>query len=127
MRVKVQLNNLRIATRKSREVADLIRNKSITDARNLLAFTVKRASDPMLKLLNSAVSNATNNLKLEEENLYIYEIRVDEGPKLKRSFPMSRGRAYPIMKRTSHITFILDEKKNAKEKHKFKMKKSKII
>jgi len=127
MRVKVQLNNLRIATRKSREVADLIRNKSITDARNLLAFTVKRASDPMLKLLNSAVSNATNNLKLEEENLYIYEIRVDEGPKLKRSFPMSRGRAYPIMKRTSHITLILDEKKNAKEKPKFKMKNSKTI
>ena len=109
MQVKVQLNNLRTAPRKSREVIDVIRNKNVEQARALLQFTVKRSADPILKLLNSAVATAVNDLKLQESNLKIAEIKVDEGPKLKRSFPMSRGRAYPIMKRTSHITLILAE------------------
>src|SRR3989338_8409404 len=127
MQIIVKLNNLRVAPLKSRQVVDLIRGKDINKARALLDFTVKRSAEPILKLLNSAVASATNNFKLEESNLYISKVMVDEGPKLKRSFPMSRGRAYPIMKRTSHITLILDEKKNAKEKPKFKMKNSKTI
>ncbi|MBX4200528.1 50S ribosomal protein L22 [Candidatus Parcubacteria bacterium] len=109
MQVKVQLNNLRTTPRKSRQVIDLIRNKSVAQARALLEFTVKRSSEPVLKLLNSAVATAVNDLKLEESNLTIFAVTVDEGPKLKRSFPMSRGRAYPILKRTSHITLILSE------------------
>lgn len=122
MEVKALLNNLRTAPRKVRLVADLIRNKSVAQARDLLLFTVKRPSDPMLKLLNSAVASAVTNLKLREENLYIARIFVDEGPKLKRMHPMSRGRGYPIMKRTSHITLVLGErnakpaKNNKKEK-----------
>lgn len=110
MEVKVQLNNLRIAPRKSRAVADLIRNKNLADARAMLEFTVRRAADPILKLLNSAAASARNDFKLDESNLYISKVTVDGGPILKRSFPMSRGRAYPIMKRTSHITLILSEK-----------------
>ncbi len=109
MQVKVQLNNLRSTPRKSRQVVDLIRNKNVAEARALLEFTVKRGADPVLKLLNSAVATAVNDLKLEESNLRILSVTADEGPKLKRSFPMSRGRAYPILKRTSHITLILTE------------------
>ena len=109
MEVKVVLRNLRTAPRKSREVIDLVRNKSVPQARALLEFAVKRSSEPVLKLLNSAVATAVHDFQMEESNLMIAQIMVDEGPKLKRSFPMSRGRAYPIMKRTSHITLILKE------------------
>ncbi|MEK7124297.1 MAG: 50S ribosomal protein L22 [Patescibacteria group bacterium] len=115
MKVKVQLNNLRVAPRKSRQVVDLIRNKDLEKARNLLEFTVKKASSPILKLLNSAAASAKNDLKLSESNLYVSKITVDEGPKLKRWHPMSRGRAYPIIKRTSNITIILSEKEESKK------------
>lgn len=111
MEIKVKLNNLRIAPRKSREVVNLIRGEKVSQARAILEFTVKRAAEPTLKLLNSAVASALHNYKLKEKDLYIKKITVDEGPKLKRIFPMSRGRAYPIMKRTSHITLVLSEKK----------------
>ena len=115
MEVKVFLRNLRTAPRKSKEVVDLIRNKNVAEARALLEFTIKRSADPVLKLLNSAVASAVNDFHLEESNLKISKVWVDEGPKLKRSFPMSRGRAYPIMKRTSHITLAIDEINPKKE------------
>ncbi len=118
MEVKVQLNNIRITPRKSRQLIDVIRGKDVDKARALLEFTVKRAAEPVLKLLNSAVASAVNDLKLNEKNLYISKITADEGPTLKRSFPMSRGRAYPIMKRTSHIQLTLSEKKEVKSKNK---------
>ncbi len=110
MEVKVSLNNLRTTPRKVRQVADLIRNKNLAQARALLEFTVKKSSDPMLRLLNSAAASALHDFKLKEDNLYISKITVDEGPKLKRWHPMSRGRAYPIIKRTSNINLVLSEK-----------------
>lgn len=116
MEVKVHLNNVRITARKSRQVADLVRGKTLAQARTLLDFTVRRPADPILKLLNSAAASATHDFKLDESNLYISRLTVDEGPTLKRSFPMSRGRAYPIMKRTSHITLILSEKNPSEKK-----------
>lgn len=123
MDIKARLSNLRTAPRKVRLVADLIRNKNIAQARAILEFAVKGPTGPMLKLLNSAVASAVNDKKLDEKNLYISKVTVDEGPKLKRMFPMSRGRAYPIMKRTSHIVLILSEKKTeVKEKKKAKKK-----
>ena len=124
MEVKASLNNLRTAPRKVRQVVDLVRNKSISEARNLLEFTVKKSSEPVLKLLNSAVSSAVHDFKLNEVDLYVSKITVDEGPKLKRWHAMSRGRAYPIIKRTSNINLILSEV-NQSEKGK-KNKKSKI-
>lgn len=114
MEIKVELNNLRIAPRKTRQMIDVIRNKDVDKARALLEFTVKGAAEPVLKLLNSAVASAVNDFKLQESNLYISKITADEGPTLKRSHPMSRGRAYPIMKRTSHITLVLSEKTASK-------------
>jgi large subunit ribosomal protein L22 len=108
--VKAHLNYLRIAPRKVRLVVDLIRGKSVQEARNILNFTVKRAALPIRKLLDSAVANAKNNFNLDEKKLYIKKIFVNEGPKLKRYRPASRGRAVEVQKKTSHITIILDEK-----------------
>ncbi len=110
MQVQVKLSNIRIAPRKSQQVIDLVRGKNVADARALLTFTIKKGALPVLKLLNSAVATSVNDLKLEESNLYISKITVGEGPKLKRWHPMSRGRAYPLIKRTSHIILVLSEK-----------------
>jgi len=115
MPVTAKLRNLRIAPRKVRMVADLIRRKPVVEAENILKFTVKRAAPVILKLLNSAVANAKNNFKMEKDNLYIQRILVDEGPKMKRWLPRARGKADEIQKKTSHITIILDEIKGKAE------------
>lgn len=125
MEIKVQLNNLRTAPRKVRQVVDMIRNKKANEAQSILEFTVNKSSGPVLKLLNSALASAVNDFKLKESSFYISKVTVDEGPKLKRSHPMSRGRAYPILKRTSHIQLILSEIESKKEKS--KNPKSKIL
>ena len=109
MAVIAKLNYLRIAPRKVRLVADLIRGKKVEEARNILNFTIKKANQPLIKLLKSAIANAENNFQLNKENLYISKITVDEGPKLKRWMPRARGSAAEIQKKTSHITIVLDE------------------
>lgn len=109
MQVTAKLKYLRVTARKTREVIDLIRGKTATEAKILLSFAVRKSAIPVLKLLNSAINSAKNNLSIDEENLYISKITVDEGPTLKRWHAMSRGRAYPIMKRSAHITIILSE------------------
>ena len=111
MQVTAKLNNLRIAPRKVRLAANLIKGMDVNQARNQLRFLVKKSSESILKLLNSAAANAKNNFNLEENNLYVDKILVDEGPTLKRWLPRAFGRATPIMKRTSHITLILAERK----------------
>jgi len=109
MPVIAKLNRLRIAPRKVRLVADLIRRKSVEEAQTILTFTVKRAAPPLLKLLKSAIANAKENFRLEEKNLYISKIIVNEGQKLKRWRPASRGSAHSIMKRVSNVVIVLDE------------------
>lgn len=109
MQVTAKLNNLRTAPRKVRMVADLVRGKNAAQAQSILLFTVNKSARPVLKLLNSAIASAKHNFHLEESNLFVEKIMVDEGPKLKRWHPMSRGRAYPIIKRTSHIVLVLGE------------------
>jgi large subunit ribosomal protein L22 len=117
MEVKAKLRYLRIAPRKVRLVADLIRGKSAEEAEKILNFTKKRAALPILKLLKSALANAKNNYRLEEKNLFISKIFVDEGPRLKRILPRARGRADIIQKKMSHVTLVLEEKKeNVREK-----------
>ncbi len=115
MQVTAKLSNLRTAPRKVRQVADLVRGKDVTKAQAILSFTVNKSARNVLKLLNSAVASAKHNHQIEENNLVISKITVDEGPKLKRWHPMSRGRAYPILKRTSHIALILTEKNPVKK------------
>lgn len=132
MEIKVKLSNLRTAPRKTRLVADLIRGKDLGTAQSILSFTVNKTAKNILKLLNSAEAAATHDLHLDKTNLFVSKITVDEGPKLKRWHPMSRGRAYPIIKRTSHIALILAEKnpttvkEEKKEEKKVEVKKEKV-
>lgn len=108
---RVKLSNIRIAPRKARLVADLIRRTDVDEAQYQLQYSTKRASDPILKLMKSAVANAkVQNASLNESSLFVQEIRVDEGVTLKRFRPVSRGRAHPIAKKTSHITLVLGVK-----------------
>lgn len=123
MQVTAKLNYLRIAPRKVRLVTALIRKKKVEEAQAVLNFTVKRASRPLLKLLNSAVANARNNLKLDPDNLYISKVTVDEGRKYKRWRARARGRAAEIQKKTSHITLILEEMEPGKKVKKKRVKK----
>jgi len=109
MEVKACLNRLRISPRKVRLVADLARGMNINEARERLEFLNKKSTKPILKLINSAVANAKNNFNLNEDNLYISEIFVNEGPILKRWRPRAMGRAARINKRTSRVMVILSE------------------
>src|SRR3989344_8967073 len=122
MEVIVKLKHLRVTARKAREVVDLIRGKTAVDAKVLLSFATRKSAVPVLKLLNSAVASAKHDFQVEEENLFVSKTTVDEGPTLKRSHAMSRGRAYPIMKRSAHITIVLSEIK-VKQKNQIKDKK----
>ncbi len=107
MEIKAKLKYLRIAPRKVRLVADLVRGKGAVQAQSILRFTTNRSAKPLLKLLKSAVSNAKNSFQIEEANLYVAKITVDEGPKYKRFMPRARGQAYEIQKKTSHINLVL--------------------
>lgn len=89
--------------------------KSVVSALDELRFMKKRATAPLIKLLNSAVANAKHNFSLNPEKLYIKEARVNQGKTLKRSMPHAFGRAFPINKRTSHITVILGEREQSAE------------
>ncbi len=102
---------IRISSRKVKVVIDLIRGKSVAEAQAILMYTPKAASEPVIKLLNSAVANAENNLDMSRDNLYVAEVYANQGPTLKRYRPRAQGRATRIRKRTSHITIILDQAK----------------
>ncbi|OHA64688.1 MAG: 50S ribosomal protein L22 [Candidatus Wildermuthbacteria bacterium RIFCSPLOWO2_01_FULL_48_29] len=108
MQSKATLRYLRIAPRKVRLVAELIRGKKASEANAILRFCTKNAADPLQKALRAALA-AAQNFQLDEANLYIARLDVQEGSKLKRYRPRARGRAYPIQKKTSHITMVLDE------------------
>ncbi|MCL2671467.1 MAG: 50S ribosomal protein L22 [Clostridiales bacterium] len=99
-----------MSPRKVKLVCDLIRGKSVEEARAILIYTPKAATEPVLKLLNSAVANAENNLDLRADSLYVAEIAANQGPTLKRFMPRARGSASQILKRTSHISIVLDQK-----------------
>ncbi|OQB25907.1 MAG: 50S ribosomal protein L22 [Firmicutes bacterium ADurb.Bin182] len=102
---------VRISSRKIKVVIDLIRGKSVNEALAILQFTPKAASEPVAKLLNSAIANAENNLDISRDVLYVAEVFANQGPTLKRFRPRAQGRASRIKKRTSHITVILDQAK----------------
>jgi large subunit ribosomal protein L22 len=102
---------VRISSRKVKTVIDLIRGKQVAEAKAILATTPKAATEPVMKLLNSAIANAENNKDLAVDTLYVAEVFADMGPTLKRFRPRAQGRASRIRKRTSHITIILDQVK----------------
>lgn len=110
MEAKAKLRYLHIAPRKVRLVINLIRGLEVGRALEQLSVIKQRAARPVFKLLKSAIANAEHNFNLDKNNLYIKEIRADEGPTLKRWQPRAFGRAFPIMKRASHISIILEER-----------------
>ena len=107
---KATLNNVRISPRKVQIVLDLIRNQPLEKALATLRLTPKAASPILEKLVKSAAANADNNFSMNKDNLYVAECYVTPGPIMKRIMPRAQGRAYRILKRTSHITVVLKEK-----------------
>ena len=101
-----------MSPRKVRLVVDTIRGLSVAAAETKLHFVPKLASEPVLKLLLSAVANANHNFHLQKEDLYVKSIVADGGPTLKRFRARAFGRAAPIRKRTTHITIVLADKKD---------------
>lgn len=108
----VKLNDLRMAPRKVRLVANLIKGLTVNEAEAQLLVMTKRAALPLLKLLRSAVANAVHNKKAAADKLKIETILVNQGPSLKRFLPRAMGRATPILKRTSHVVLVLVEKES---------------
>lgn len=102
--MKAILRHVRLSPKKANLVAGLVRRKSVREALDILNFTPKKGAPLLLEVIKSAAANATNNFKQKEENLFVDEIVVTEGVTMKRFVPVSRGRAHPIRKRTSHIT-----------------------
>ncbi len=101
---------VRIAPRKVRVVMNLIRGKNVAEAFAILKFTPKVGADAIEKVLRSAVANAENNFDMDVDKLYVSSCFVDQGPTLKRIHPRSRGQAFKILKRTSHITVVVEER-----------------
>ena len=110
MAAKAILRNARIAPRKVQIVLDLIRGKDYDVAMATVKHTPKAASEYLEKLLKSAAHNAENNHNKDKNNLYVAECYVCPGPIMKRIMPRAQGRAYRILKRTSHVTIVLKEK-----------------
>ena len=110
MEARAYLRNERIAPRKVKIVLDLIRNKPVDVALATLELTPKAASPIVAKLLKSAIANAENNNGMSRDEHYVSECYVNAGPTLKRIMPRAKGRAFRILKRTSHITIAVSEK-----------------
>ncbi|MBW1709282.1 MAG: 50S ribosomal protein L22 [Deltaproteobacteria bacterium] len=109
MEARAVIKYVRIAPRKMRIVAENIKGHSVEKAITQLNFTPKKAARILLKALNSALANAEQNSQIDVDTLYVKRVYIDEGPMAKRWRPRAMGRATRILKRTSHVTIILDE------------------
>lgn len=107
-RPKAVAKYVRISPYKVRVVLDLIRGKSVTEAVAILDNVSKAGCEPIKKVVLSAAANAEHNLQMNAADLYVAACYADQGPTLKRMQPMSHGRGFRILKRTSHITVVLD-------------------
>ena len=106
---RAKLSYARISPRKVSVVLDLIRKQPVDKALAILQYTPKAASELLIKLVSSAAANAENNHNMDKNSLYIAECFVTPGPTLKRIQPKDHGKAFRILKRTSHITVVLQE------------------
>ena len=113
MEARAVARYVRVSPRKARLVVDLIRGKSVDEARTILRFSPRAASEIVEKTLNSAVANAERNLKIKSDDLIVGTTFVDEGPTMKRIQPRAMGRAFRINKRTSHITVVVKQREGA--------------
>lgn len=110
METRAVAKYIRITPRKVRIVLDLIRGKNVAEAFAILKFTPKAGADVVEKVLRSAVANAENNFDMDADKLFVKTAYADQGPTLKRIHPRSRGQAFKILKRTSHITVVVEER-----------------
>lgn len=108
MKVTAKLNYLHISPRKVRAVVAVVKKMNPKEAMAQLRFVPNRASQPLMKLIKSALANAENNFSIDTESARISEFKVDGGPVFKRFRPASRGRASALKKKTSHITLVLE-------------------
>jgi large subunit ribosomal protein L22 len=115
MRVRAQARFVRQSPYKVRRVLDLVRGLPVHEAEDVLRLTQRGATEPIDKVLKSAVANAEHNHALDAEELFVAEAYADEGPTLKRFRPRARGRATRIDKRTSHITIIVSDREELQE------------
>ena len=114
MEALAHMKHMRISPRKVSIVGDLIRGKDVKKARAILLHTPKAASELLIKALDSACANAENNHQMDRDSLYVSQVLVGAGPTLKRIMPRAKGRAYRILKRTSHITVAVAERDSEK-------------
>lgn len=110
MSKKAVLKYLRMSPRKVRAVAQAMRGSKVGSALDYLAFSKRRAAEPLRKLLKSAIVNAGQEKGVDIDNLYVKELRVDGGPTMKRMMTRAKGSATTILKRTSHVTIVLGER-----------------
>lgn len=109
MEAKARARFIRISPQKARLVADVVRGKNVEEAITTLRFMPKKGARILRKVIESAVANASQNEAIDVDTLYVKTVFVDGGPMLKRIRPRAMGRASRILKRTSHITVVLDE------------------
>ena len=119
MEAKAQVRFIRVTPQKARRVVDLIRGKQASEAVAVLKFAPQTASEPILKVVQSAIANARvkadrASVAFDEQQLFISEAFIDEGPTLKRFRPRAQGRASQILKRTSHITVVVAPREDTK-------------
>ncbi len=110
MQTKSSVKYVRMSPLKVRRVLDLIRGKRALEASTMLNFMPHASAAVLNKILKSAIANAENNHQVPGSRLFISEAYVDQGPTLKRFQPHAQGRAFPIKKRTSHITIVVSDK-----------------
>ncbi len=115
MEAKAVARYVRVTPQKARRVVDLIRGMNAGEAQAVLQFAPQAASEPIGKVLASAVANASHNLNLDPATLWVSQAFVDEGPTMKRFRPRAQGRAYRIRKRTSHITVVVESRPTGKK------------
>ena len=109
-RPQAHVKFVRISDTKARIVLDQIKGKGVIEAMGILKYSPRYAAEIIEKVLKSAIANAVNNNELDENNLYVADVVANQGPTLKRIRPRAQGRAYRVLKRTSHVTLVLKEK-----------------
>ena len=110
MAVRARVKNIGVSPKKMRRVVDTVRGKKVEEALEMLTFMTSPAAQHVAKVVKSAANNAENNNLMAQGDLHIVEIHADEGTTLKRFRPRSRGRASRILKRSCHITVVVDER-----------------
>lgn len=110
MEAKAIAKYVRVSPLKVNYICSEIQGKQVDEALSMLKFTPKKGAKVLEKVLNSAIANAENNLDLDRDNLYVKRAYANDGPHMKRFRPKARGMAYPILKRTSHIGVIVEDR-----------------